>query len=226
MGKFHRQMLAWLLHVKTPYAMIGDNDDLIDRAGCNVCMGSLEASDYVAAMGRITGFKTWGNKPHSLITKRRRNYTPFGLAETFDQESPKDRVLAGFANESLYYAIHRTEVLVSIWEDVVRLGLKDYQTTSKFCSMATLIRGKVKAVDRPYYHRQYGTYIDFPHRFSFPGRLMTNNFTNERDAILDTICGGDSEFRTQLVDFWAKWWEAYFRRNYGTWRRVLKHWFL
>lgn len=214
---YHRAVLAQLADLKSEFVMLADNDDLPIREGCLQCVSFLLGNDdFVAAYGRIAGFALRGNGAYGTINRYAPLYTPNGPVKSYEQTSPADRVLAGFNNESLAYAIHRTETLRAIYQDVVAMDLRDYQSVHRFLTMAPLMRGKIKAFDEIYYCRQYDTYIDFPNRFSFPGRLMSNQFARERDAILDTICGDDDEFEDRVRAAWQKWWEMWLRRNYGS----------
>src|SRR5205807_1553040 len=77
---------------------------------------------------------------------------------TYDQATPNERVLVGFANSWSYYAVYRTEALRKIRRGVVALALKDLQVHEKFCAMETLRLGK--AICFPHitsYLRQYET---------------------------------------------------------------------
>lgn len=211
---YYAKVNRLLDRVKTPYAMMVDNDDLVAWRTVNALIDSLERHDFVAAGGRISGFRIRGNAPYGQVNKVAELYSPFDRAQTYDSEGKANRILSGFANSWTFYAVHRTEVLKQIWREVAEMALSDLQLHEKFCAMRLLSLGKVKGVQACSYWRQYGTSTQWRYRDDFAMRLMTNKFSADRDAVIDRL-ELDPHDRKLLVEAWADWWNSWFVRNYG-----------
>lgn len=217
---WHKMVLAFE-KVETPYAMVADNDDLVDGSGIRRCIDFLDTNpDYIACSGRIRGFWMWPDQvlgPHAAYTQR---YALYDVPADYGQPTANERVLAGFQNSWSYYAVYRSECLKTIWREVYDLNLSDLQLHEKFCAMRALTLGKIKCDDRfVSYLRQYGTSAVASHNTDFARNLMESNFSKDRDAIFTRLhhCAVDI---VVLRDKWATWYDGHLYRNYGGWAQV------
>jgi glycosyltransferase domain-containing protein len=212
--------------VRTPYAMVADNDDLLNADGINRCVEFLDKHpDYIACSGRLQGFWMWPDPVHGPRTAGTKRYALYDVPADYGQRTASERVLAGFQNSWSYYAVYRTEALKTIWGEVHDINLSDLQVHEKFCAMRALTLGKVMGDHRfVSYRRQYGTSTVAGHNTDFAANLMRTNFSADREAIMTRMwhCGVDID---ALRYAWAQWYDAYLRRNYGSWastRKTLK----
>lgn len=208
--------------VTTPYAMLVDNDDLVVWPTVQKLIAELDAGPWAAAGGRVAGFAVKGNKPYGKITAQTELYSPYDQPQTYSHRDKNHRVVNGFANSWSFYAVHRTKVLKQIWREVADMNLSDLQLHEKFCAMRLLSLGPVFGCNEISYLRQYGTSGVWKYRDDFPMRMMTNNFSVDRDAILDRLDLSEVA-RSILIAQWADWWEAWLERNYGP-RAALRQW--
>lgn len=217
------KMVSAFDRVETPYAMVADNDDLVVGPGVNRCIEFLDGHpDYVAASGRIQGFWKWPDQVWGPRFAVSRAYGLYDVPADYDAVSANKRVLEGFANSWSYYAVYRSDALRTIWNDVRDLDLTDLQVHEKFCAMRALTLGKVMC-DRRFtsYLRQYRTSQVAAKTQDFATRLMSNNFSRDRESVCARI-GLSGVDTAELKRRWALWYDAYLVREYGGWRQLRK----
>lgn len=210
--------------VQTPYAMVADNDDLVVRPGIDRCVKFLdEHPDYIACSGRIQGFWKWPDQVWGPRFAVSRSYSCYDVPADYGADSANERVLEGFANSWSYYAVYRSHALWTIWNDVRDLDLTDLQVHEKFCAMRALTLGKVMGNRRfTSYLRQYGTSQTAANQEDFVTRLLNGSFSKDRESVCARLdqCGVDVPM---LKVLWGDWYDAYLRREYGSWRQ-LRQW--
>ncbi len=197
--------------VNTPYAMLADNDDLpTDRVSSYEKFLDTNP-DFSCAFGRVQGFRMWPDPvtgPNSAVTGQ---YSPYDTPANYDQDTANERVLAGFANSSIYYAVYRTQVLARIWDEVCELKLTNLQIHEKFCAMRALTLGKVfvSAYDTTLY-RQHGTGQGA--RWRPPNAETVKVMNVMAKAGVDT---GELTWR------WCEWYRARDRYFHSSWRKAI-----
>lgn len=210
--------MVWALDlVQTPYAMVADNDDFPLHRALDLCVSFLEGQqDFVGCAGRIHGLWLWPHKVDGPYCRITRQYAPYDTPATFDQDSPSDRVLAGFTNSWSYYAVYRTEVLRQIWRSVLALKLKDFQVHEKFCAMQALLQGKLICFnDVPSYLRQYETSTrdtDIVKDWSL--RLKNNEWGNDITKVL-AVMKAEGVDTVTLRRAWADWYARHLDYHFG-----------
>ena len=217
------KMVVALKRVRTPYAIVAANDDVLVPAGIDRCIGFLDSHpDYVAASGRIEAFTAWPGKVTGPKFRRTRQFSPFDLPADYCQPTANERVLQGFQNSWSFFAVHRTDALRTIWKEVNEIGFTELQLHEKFCAMRALSLGKIKC-DGSFASvlRQRHTSQGAGNVGDFASRLLRSNFSTERDEVLKRMrLAGVDEWR--LRDALAEWFDGYLRREYGWKRQAMK----
>ncbi len=214
------KVYAALEMIETPYAMLADNDDLPTH-NLQRCVDFLQAHpDFVCCSGRIQGFHAWPSPiigPYSAVTHQ---YATYDTPTTYAQDTPSERVLAGFTNSWSYYGVYRTETLRQIWKEVCALGLTDLRVHEKFCAMRTLTLGKAHC-DPSYtsYYRQHGT-----------SQGAASYHYDEDQKWLDirkvlAVMNTEGVVKYKLCVKWADWYYTRDRYLEGKWRKRLKRLF-
>ena len=158
---FFAKMADALTRVRTPYAMLADNDDFLGFAGIERSLDFLEShTDYVASAGRIAGFSVYSglNNPSGGLIGRLNRLCMYFAAEDIDSSSVAERLRQGALRLWIYYAVCRTEALAAICREIAEIDFTDLLLHELFHIMRALSLGKIHA-DRTTvsYFRQYGT---------------------------------------------------------------------
>jgi glycosyltransferase domain-containing protein len=228
---FHRKLADAFTKVRTPYAMLADNDDFLAFGGVERSLDFLDRSiDYVCCGGGLAGFSVYSGLDeidHGLVGRFNRfsyRYTPFDKSADYGSDSVAERLRQGSRNWWSYYAVFRVEALRTIWRDVVDIDFSDLQLYEFFCAMRTLTLGKAysDALSIAYF-RQYGTSL----RSAFPDdwvhHLLRSNFTNDFHAMIVLIAkvaaevdhGSEERIAEMLRGICEPWLRDFLRVNYG-----------
>lgn len=187
------KMVDVLQRVKTPYAMLADNDDFIARAGTETSLNFLDVNnDYVCCGGGLAGFSVYSglrrpNGPIGRFNRYAYRYTPLDRSEDFSSPSAVERLRQGSRNWWSYYAIYKTEALQTIWREILDIDFSDLHLHELFCAMRTLTLGKICSDAKTIaYLRQYGTSLGY-YKTGWVHHLLRSRFTQDFDAMIHRI---------------------------------------
>lgn len=136
--------------VLTPYAVLCADDDFIAPNGLEECIEFLEGNpDYVAAHGRHITFKELEPSSKLVVWKMIPNM------KSIECEAAVTRFITHFSdyNSPTFYAVHRTEVMQSIWKSSSKYT-DDVRYGELLPTLLTVLYGKVKVLDILYAARE------------------------------------------------------------------------
>jgi glycosyltransferase domain-containing protein len=230
-SRYFAKMTDALQRVRTPYAMLADNDDFLAFAGLERSLDFLDASpDYVCCGGGIGGFAVYSRNAPQLrglcgpLNKLAYRYMPYDRSLDLCSPSMTERLSQGLRNSWSYYAVFRSSALQTIWREVAALDLSDLQLHEKYCAMRTLTLGKARSDPATIsYLRQYWTTLRSAFATDWIAHLVRSRFNSDFAAILDRIsdlaAAADGVDRAavaeQLRDNFSRWFGDFLRRNYG-----------
>jgi glycosyltransferase domain-containing protein len=225
------KMADALQRVRTPYAMLADNDDFPMFAGIERSLDFLESHpDYVCCGGGIGGFSVYSGRQPSLagllgpLNRIAYRYMPYDRSIDLGAPSVTDRLLHGLRNSWSYYAVYRSPALQTIWREVAEINLSDLQLHEKFCAMRTLTFGKARSDAATIgYLRQYWTSMRSAFAKDWVHHLLRNRFSTDFANIIDRISGlaaaadglDKSVVAENLREHIAPWLRDFLRLNYG-----------
>src|SRR5665647_722317 len=190
---FYAKMSDAAQRVRTPYAMVVDNDDFLSFGGIEAAIAFLDAnSDYVCSSGRVAGFSVYSgldNPSGGLRGRLNRLYT---YHHSEDVTSPKvaERVRQGALRLWIYYSVIRTQALATVNREMVELDFSDLQIFEAFHVMRALTLGKARADQSTVsYLRQYGTSLNLSFKKDWVHHLVRSRFTSDVQALVDRISG-------------------------------------
>jgi glycosyltransferase domain-containing protein len=228
---YFAKMADALQRVRTPYAMLADNDDFLALTGIERSIDFLDASpDYVCCGGGIAGFSVYSRRNPSLmgligpLNRLAYRYMPFDRSTDLNSSSVTDRLLQGLRNSWSYYAVIRSDALMTIWREVLEMQLSDLQLHEKFCAMRTLTLGKARSDPATVaYLRQYWTTLRSAFQKDWVHHLLRNRFSIDFANIIARVSqsaatsdGLDKDVIAEsLQEGITPWLRDFLRLNYG-----------
>ncbi len=193
--RFYAKMSDALSRVRTPYAMLADNDDFLVRSGIDRSLEFLERNpDYVCCGGGLGGLAVYAgprDPNKGMIGRVNRysyRYTYLDRSEDFSSSCAVERLRRGSRNWWSYYAVFRTDALAAIWREIVDIDFSDLQLFELYCAMRTLTLGKARSDAATIaYLRQYGTSQQSSFKKDWVHHLLRSRFTSDFSAMLDRI---------------------------------------
>ncbi|MGD0420693.1 MAG: TIGR00180 family glycosyltransferase [Xanthobacteraceae bacterium] len=191
-SRFFAKMSGALGHVRTPYAMLADNDDFLGIAGIDNAVSFLDAhSDYVCARGRRVNFSIYAglNNKDGGLRGRLDHLRLQRDGEDIHSPIAAERLRRGGLQFSVYYAVYRSADLATIWQEVAEIDFSDLQLHEIFCTMRAMTFGKSR-VDGSVvsYFRQDGTSLNSSWKTdSWVHHLVRSRFTSDVEAMVGRI---------------------------------------
>ncbi len=232
-SRFFAKMCDAVSRVRTPYAMLADNDDFPGIDGIEQALDFLEShGDYVCACGRAAVFAVYaklgnpdgavhGRLNHIAIASDPKNVAAAGAAQ---------RLREGGLYHLIYYSVYRTEALAQIWRDAVDIDFSDLILHENFHALRTLTLGKFHANSASITHyAQLGSSLDTQPGQLWVRKLLRSRFSSDVHAMVDVLSTAAAradgtaaepiaeEIRTTIEEGFRK----YLTANYG-WRAELK----
>jgi len=136
--------------IPTTYSVLCADDDFITPIGLEKCIEFLELHpDYAAAQGTQIVFKQNTNNPETFEWQ----IVPTDVSLELD--SPSERFFSHLSdyNTPTFYAVHRTEILQSIWASTNKFT-DDLRFGELLPTLLTVIYGKMKVLDVLYSARE------------------------------------------------------------------------
>jgi glycosyltransferase domain-containing protein len=194
-GRFYAKMSDALARVRTPYAMLADNDDFLAFAGIERSLDFLDAHpDYVCCGGGLAGFSVYAglHNPNNGLTGRLNRYayryTVHDRSVDFSSPSAVERLRTGSRNWWTYYAVYRTAALATMCREIVEIDFSDLQLHEFYCAMRTMTLGKARSDGSTIaYLRQYGTSMQTSFKKDWVHHLLRSRFTSDFTALIDRI---------------------------------------
>jgi glycosyltransferase domain-containing protein len=187
------KMTDALQRVKTPYAMLADNDDFVAFAGTERSLDFLDAnSDYVCCGGGLAGFSVYSglrspNGPTGPINRYAYRYTHLDRSEDFSSSSAVERLRHGSRNWWSYYGVYRIDALKTIWREILEIDFSDLHLHELFCAMRTLTLGKIRSDGGTIaYLRQYGTSFGY-YKKGWVHHLLRSRFTQDFAGMVERV---------------------------------------
>ena len=192
---FYAKMSDALDRVRTPYAMLADNDDFLAGTGIERSLDFLDMRpDYVCCGGGLAGFSVYAglHDPNNGLTGRLNRYayryTIHDRSVDFGSTSAVERLQAGSRNWWTYYAVYRTDALRTICREIVEIDFSDLQLHEFYCAMRTLTLGKAHSDGSTIaYLRQYGTSTQSAYSEDWVRHLLRSRFTADFSSMIDRI---------------------------------------
>ena len=236
---YYRKMAESVHRVRTPYAMLADNDDFLALSGLESSMDFLDGNpDYVCCGGGIAGFAVYSRPKSSFggvlgcLNQLTYRYAPHDRSIDLSSSLITDRLTTGLRNSWSYYAVFRTKALQTIWDEVVEMDPSDLQLVEKFCAMRTLTLGKARSDAATIsYFRQYWTSLRSAFEKDWVHHLLRNRFTTDFSNIIERIsatasradCLDRAIVAERLRVCVESWLRDFLRVNYGLSGSVRAH---
>jgi len=224
--QYFAKMSDALTRVRTPYAMLADNDDFLGLSGIERALDFLEAHpDYVCARGQSVGFSAYsglgspGGGAYGRIN-RMRTY-PSG-----DISAPRvtERLRQGALSLLIYYSVYRTAALATLWREDSEIDFTDLMLHETYHAMRTLTLGKAHTDTAAItYYSQIGTSTSSDPMRDWVHHLLRSRLTVNAQDVVTRIAaaaaaadGGDEATAAEQARAII---ESYFRdflwSNYG-----------
>jgi glycosyltransferase domain-containing protein len=145
-SRYFTKMSDALGRVRTPYAMLADNDDFLGINGIEQALDFLDANpDHVGALGQPVGFAAYSgfDAPGGGVygrLNRLRTYPSNASAAS----SIVERLHQGGLSLLIYYSVYRTAALATLWREDREIDFTDLMLHEAYHAMRTLTLGKVR----------------------------------------------------------------------------------
>lgn len=227
LSRYFGKMTDMLSRVRTPYAMLLDNDDFAGLDAVQWAIDFLDSHpDYVCARGSMTAFAVYsgsGNPRGGVYGKVTRVHLQYKME---DGAAPRvvDRIRRSDLDLGIYNAVYRTEALATIVREAAEIDFSDLMLHESFYALraATLGKNRINPAVIGYY-RQLGSSITYQSDRDWSRELLCSRFTTDVDAVVERIASAAATadrvdhasvaevVRTMLEDYFR--WFLY--TNYG-----------
>jgi glycosyltransferase domain-containing protein len=190
-SRFFTKLSDAMRRVRTPYAMLADNDDFLGFDGIEKALDFLDArADYVCARGHQMGFSLYsgiGAVAGSISGKFNQFYLDPDHKE-FDASSAAQRLQQGGLCHRLHYAIWRTAAPLCIMTEIADINFSDLMLYEDFFALRALTLGKAHLSNEAIsYYSQAGTGVSYTPTRDWESHLRQKQFTSGADAIVERI---------------------------------------
>jgi glycosyltransferase domain-containing protein len=224
--RFFAKMADAMTRVRTPFAMLADNDDFLGQNGIEQALDFLEAHpDYVAARGRPIAFSAYCGRRaadggvHGSLNRLRMSYE----SEDIASPSVSERLRQGGLSLLIYYSVYRTEALATLWREDSEIDFTDLMLHEAYHAMRTLTFGKVRTSKATItYYSQIGTSTSADPLRDWAQHLVRSRFTvNAHDMVerIAAAAAADGADKAKVAEQARTHIENYFRdflwSNYG-----------
>ena len=186
---YFTMMVKALSEVKTKYVMLCDNDDFIIENGINDSLLFLEDhQDYVSAGSpfltmQVNHLSTDLYASNTYLNSVYQHYRTIEPLPNWEDQI-KDTFLKFQPN---FYYIFRSEALLEIWKDILKINFSDLTIMEFFFQLRTLTLGRQYTFkNNAHYLRQFGTGT-FHKGYDFSDNLVRNNLPNDIRELANNI---------------------------------------
>lgn len=222
-SRYFTKMADALERVRTPYAMLADNDDFLGLHGIEQALDFLDANpDHVGALGQPVGFAAYsGLKAPDGGLYGRLNRLRTYPSKASAASSIVERLRQAGLSLLIYYSVYRTQALATLWREDREIDFTDLMLHETYHTMRTLTLGKVRANAATItYYSQIGTSTSSDPMRNWVGHLLRSRFTVDTAAMVQRIAAAAAGADAAAVAEQARSnIESYFRdflwSNYG-----------
>jgi glycosyltransferase domain-containing protein len=189
-SRYFAKMADAMARVRTPYAMLADNDDFLGPSGIERALDFLEANpDYVGALGQPVGFSAYSgfDAPGGGIYGRLNRLRTYPCKDVC-APSIAERLRQGGLSLLMYYSVYRTGALIALWREDREIDFSDLMLHETYHAMRTLTFGKVHADKATItYFSQIGTSTSSDPTRDWAGHLLRSRFTADTSEMIKRI---------------------------------------
>jgi glycosyltransferase domain-containing protein len=223
-SRYFAKMADAMARVRTPYAMLADNDDFLGLSGIEQALDFLEANpDYVAARGRPTAFSVYsglGSPDGGVYGSLNRLRATYECAD-MPSSSVSERLHQGRQSLLIFYSIYRADALATLWREDSEIDFSDLMLHETYHAMRTLTLGKVRTNAATItYFSQVGTSTSSNPTLDWAGHLLRSRLSVDVERMVARVVAAATGAEAKAVDEQARTIiEDYFRdflwSNYG-----------
>ena len=196
-GRFFAKMSDALQRVRTPYAMLADNDDFLGFSGIERALDFLDShEDYICARGHQVGFSVYagiGASPGSISGKFNKVYMDDN-AEDIDAPTAAERLRQGGLCHKLHYAVYRAAAPACILREIAEINFSDLMLYEDFFALRALTLGKARVSNKTItYYSRSGTGISYQPLRDWARHLLRSRFTSDAHALVNRIASVAAE---------------------------------
>jgi glycosyltransferase domain-containing protein len=196
-GRLFAKMSDVSQRVRTPYAMMADNDDFLGFEGVERALDFLEANpDYVCARGRAVTFSIYSGLggQYGSVSGKFNSFQIDGDDKTVAAPTVTERLRQGGLCNGVYYAIHRAEAFARVWREVAEINFSDLMLHEDFHALRVWTLGKLHTnKDSISYYSQSGTGISYQPQRDWARHLLRSQFTSDAHAVVERIASVAAE---------------------------------
>lgn len=226
---YFKKMADAMRMIRTPYAMLADNDDFIGFAATERNLDFLDANpDFVCCGGGVAGFSVYAREEspdrglQGRLNRYAYRYTIHDRSVDFDSASAVERLRQGSRSWWPYYAVFRADALAKIWRESEEISFSDLQLHEFYSIMRTLTLGKAHCESSTIsYLRQYGTSMQTSFSKDWVHHLLRSRFTCDFAMLIDRIsaaatdCTDTGAVAEMLRGICEQWLREFLRVYYG-----------
>ncbi len=190
-GRFFAKMSDAMGRVRTPYAMIMDNDDFLGFYGTEHALDFLDANpDFICARGRSIGFTVYSGSdgPDGGLYGKFNRLTTNHKYIDVTAATPVERLREGGLCHGVFSAVFRTEAAARICQEVAEINFSDLMLQENFYALRTLTLGKVHTSKNTVTkYPQAGTGISALPMYNWASHLLRSRFTTDAQAVIERI---------------------------------------
>jgi glycosyltransferase domain-containing protein len=210
-----------LSRVKTPYAMVIDNDDFLGVHGIETVLDFLDVHpDYACGRGQRAVFSLYsglGNPSNGIYGRFNRFYRTSDAGE-ISAPTAAERIRKVGLHLSLFYAVYRTEALKTIWREMGEIDFSDLMLHETFYALRAMTLGKVHSNKAAItYFAQAGTSLSHKPLRHWSSELLNGRFTTDAQAVVQRIADGaaDPTLAEDVRGIIEKYFREFLLVNYG-----------
>jgi glycosyltransferase domain-containing protein len=235
LSRYFTKVADMLCRVRTPYAMLLDNDDFVGLDAAQWAVDFLDSNpDYVCARGWMTAFAVQsgaGNRYGGLFGKVSHIHSQY-ITEEGSAPAAADRLRQSNLDLGIYNAVYRTEALATIAREAAEIDFSDLMLHESFYALRAPTLGKIRINPTVVsYYRQVGSSITYRSGRDWARELLCSRFTVDAQALVERVSsaaaatdGADpapiAEIVRTIIEDYFRW---FLWTNYGFSVGLKKH---
>jgi glycosyltransferase domain-containing protein len=200
-SRFFTKMADVMQRVRTPYAMLADNDDFLGLDGIEGSLDFLDQNpNYICARGHALNFSVrTPSFAYGRICGKFNRFYMHKEDKTVTASTVTERLRQGGLCHAVYNAVYRTAAPIRIWREIAEMDLTDLMLYEDFFALRTLTLGKIHTHrDTISYYSQAATSITHEPLRDWASHLLRSRFTSDVHALIKRIACAAAE--TDHVD--------------------------
>jgi glycosyltransferase domain-containing protein len=180
-GCYFTKMADVMQRVRTPYAMLAENDDFLGVDGIEQSLDFLDANkDYVCARAHQLNFGVYSGlgDRYGRVCGKLNHFSLHRECKTVAAPTVTERLHTGGLCHPVYYAVFRTPALLRIWREIAEINFSDLMLYENFFALRALTLGKLNTnLETISYYSQDATSITHAPLRDWAGHLLRSRFT-------------------------------------------------